>query len=304
LTSDFSVINDLPTNLTNATIGVEWEGKDPNSQPLFSNMHVDENFVDVFGVTMLKGRGFSKEFRADTTNLVLNEEAVKIMGMDINNAVGKSVTMWGNKGQVIGVVKNFNFKPVQKAIEPLILRLDTWGGQVVVRTKPQQAEATIKEMEKIFKELNPAYPFSYQFLDEDIDRLYKAEHTLSSLFSVFAGLAIFISCLGLYGLSAFLAERRTKEIGVRKVLGASDFHVVYLLSKTFTKPIIVAMIIAVPLAWFTMNNWLQGFAYHIDVDWTVFVIAFVASLLIAWLTVSYESIKAAVMNPAESLRNE
>jgi putative ABC transport system permease protein len=304
LTSEFSVINDLPTNLTNATIGVDWEGKDPNSQPLFTNMHVDENFVDVFGVTVLKGRGFSKEFRADTTNLVLNEEAVKTMGMDINTAVGKSVTMWGRKGQIVGVVKNFNFKPVQKAIEPLILRLDTWGGQVVVRTKPQQAEATIKEMEKIFKELNPAYPFSHHFLDEDIDRLYKAEHTLSSLFSVFAGLAIFISCLGLYGLSAFLAERRTKEIGVRKVLGASDFHVVYLLSKTFTKPIIVAMAIAVPTAWFTMNNWLQGFAYHIDVDWTVFVIAFVASLLIAWLTVSYESIKAAVMNPAESLRNE
>ncbi|MEO7991455.1 MAG: ABC transporter permease [Chryseolinea sp.] len=304
LTSEFAFVSDIPTNLTNATIGVEWEGKSPDAQPLFSNAAIDENFIDVFNLTILSGRGFSKEFRADTSNLILNERAVATMGMDVATAVGKSVTFWQKKGVIVGVVKDFNFKPIQKPIEPLILRLNTWGGVAVVRAKAGQTETAIKAMEKIVKELNPEYPFSYNFVDQEIDNQYKAEQRLGSLFTVFAGLAIFISCLGLYGLSAFLAERRTKEIGVRKVLGASDFHVVYLLSKTFTKPILIATLFAIPLAWFGMNQWLEGFAYHIDIHWSIFLFAFLASLFVAWLTVSYESIKAAVANPAESLRSE
>jgi ABC-type antimicrobial peptide transport system permease subunit len=304
LTSNFAFVSDIPTNISNATIGVEWPGKSPDAQPLFSNTAIDEHFIDVFHLTMLNGRGFSKEFRADTANLILNEKAVATMGMDVATAVGKSITFWDKKGIIVGVVKDFNFKPVQKPIEPLILRLNTWGGVAVVRAKAGQTEATIKVLEKIVKELNPEYPFSYNFVDQEIDNQYKAEQRLGSLFTVFAVLAIFISCLGLYGLSAFLAERRTKEIGVRKVLGASDFHVVYLLSKTFTKPILVATLFAIPLAWFGMSRWLEGFAYHVDIHWSIFVFAFLASLFIAWLTVSYESIKAAIANPAESLRSE
>ncbi len=303
-TSQFTFVSDLPTNVVNGTISVEWEGKDPDSQPLFSNFAIDENFVDVFQMTLLSGRSFSKDFKADTSNYVVNEKALKIMGMEPTTAVGKSLTMWGNKGVIIGVVKDFNFKPVQQPIEPLILRLNTFGGVAVVRTQPMQTEKAIAEFEQIYKSLNPEYPFSYNFIDKDLDNLYQAEERLGSLFTIFAILAVFISCLGLYGLSAFLAERRTKEIGVRKVMGASVFHVVYLLSKTFTQPILLAMIIAAPLSWYAMDRWLAGFAFHVDIHWSVFVLAFVVSLLIAWLTVSYESIKAAVANPAKSLRDE
>jgi len=304
LTSDFTFVSDIPTNVGNATIGVQWDGKDPDTQPLFSNIAIDEHFMEVFKVQLLQGRTFSKEFTADTVNLVVNEKALKTMGMDVNTAVGKNITLWDKKGVIIGVVKDFNFRPIQTPIEPLLLRLNTWGGNAVVRTRPGQMEATIAALEKIWQELNPQYPFAYHFVDEDLDNMYQSEQQLSNLFTVFAGLAIFISSLGLYGLSAFLAERRTKEIGVRKVLGASVFQVVFLLSRTYTKPVILAMLIAVPAAWFAMSRWLEGFAYHVSIDWTVYLIAFLVSLFIAWFTVSYESIKAALANPARSLRDE
>ena len=175
LTSDFTFVSDIPTNLTNGTIGVDWEGKSPDSQPLFSNAAIDENFIDVFHLTLLSGRGFSKEFKADTANLILNEKALVTMGMDVSTAVGKTVTFWEKKGMIVGIVKDFNFQPVQKPIEPLILRLNTWGGVAVVRAKVGQTEATIKVLEKIVKELNPEYPFSYNFVDQEIDNQYKAE---------------------------------------------------------------------------------------------------------------------------------
>jgi len=152
--------------------------------------------------------------------------------------------------------------------------------------------------------MNPSYPFEYHFLDQDIDNLYRAEQRLGSLFNVFAVLAVVISCLGLYGLSAYLAERRTRELGIRKVLGASGFQLVYLLSTTFTRPILIATAIAIPTAWYGMSQWLNGFAYHVSIDWTIFVIAFLSALFVAWLTVSFESIKAATANPVNSLRSE
>jgi putative ABC transport system permease protein len=304
LTSDFCFASNLPTNLTNGTVGVEWDGKDKDFQPLFVTIAIDENFIDVLNLELLTGRTFSKDFKADTASFLVNEKALQTMNMDVATAVGKSLSLWGTKGTIVGVVKDFNFKPVQKPIEPLILRLNTWGEIAVIRAKPGQVEATVKEMENIFKTLNPEYPFTYNFVDEDLDNLYKAESRLSSLFTIFAGLAIFISCLGLYGLSAFLAERRTKEIGVRKVLGASVSHLVYLLSKTFTVPVFVAMIVATPLSWYIMNQWLEGFAYHVEIRWTVFLMAFMVSLIIALITVSFESIKAAFANPAKSLRDE
>ena len=159
-------------------------------------------------------------------------------------------------------------------------------------------------MEDICKEMNPSYPFSFGFVDQDIANMYKAEQRLGNLFNIFAVLAIAISCLGLYGLSAYLAERRTRELGIRKVLGATGYQLVYLLSATFTRPILIATVIAVPLAWYGMSQWLSGFAYHVSIDWTIFVIAFLSALIIAWLTVSFESIKAARTNPVISLRSE
>lgn len=304
LTSNFAIISDLPTNLISGTVDIKWEGKDPRSQVVVPSMDVNEDFIDVFQMKVLSGRGFSTAFKADSNNFIANETAVRMMGMTVSNAVGKPLSFQGANGMIIGVVKDFNFKPIQQPIEPLILRLNRWGGTVVVRAKPGSTEATIKALERISQQLNPAYPFSYNFLDQELAQLYKGEQHLGSLFNLFAVLAIFISCMGLYGLSAFMAEQRTKEIGVRKVLGASVFNIVYLLSTGFTRLIVLATVIAIPLSWFAINSWLESFAYHVDVSWTIFLIGALAALVVAWLTVGYESIKAAVTNPVKSLKTE
>jgi putative ABC transport system permease protein len=304
LTKNYTIIDELPINLMSGTINVVWEGKDPHAQIVIPSMDVTESFITVFQMKILSGRDFSTSFKADTNNYIINEKAVQIMGMKMENAVGKPLSFGDVKGTIIGVVKNFNFKPIQQPIEPLVLRLNRYGGIVVVKTSPGNTEASIKAMEKISNQLNPAYPFSYNFLDQDLANLYRGEQQMGSIFNLFAVLAIFISSLGLYGLSAFLAQQRTKEIGVRKVLGASVFNVMYLLSSGFTRLILVAMVIAIPFSWWAINKWLQSFAYHIDVSWIIFAVASLSSLLIAWLTVSYESLKAAVTNPAKSLRTE
>lgn len=304
LTSDFAFSNGLPAGLQNGTVNIQWEGKPANDQTIFPNMDVSEDFFNVFQMKMASGRAFSTEFKGDTSNYILNEKAAKVMGMTASTAIGKPLTMWGTKGTIVGVVKDFNFKTIQNEIQPMVIRMARAGGLVIVRTKPGATEATIKTIEKISTSLNPAYPFSYGFVDQEIDKLYKGEQQMGSLFNVFAILAIFISCMGLYGLSAFMAEQRTKEIGVRKVLGASVGNVVYLLSLNFTRLILIATVIAIPLAWFAINSWLKGFAYRIPVNWTIFLLASLTALVIAWLTVGYESLKAAVANPVKSLRSE
>jgi putative ABC transport system permease protein len=304
LTSNFTVISDLPTNLISGTLSVDWVGKDPRSQVVIPSMDVSEDFIQVFKMKMLSGRGFSISFKADSNNFVVNERMLSIMGLKTATAVGKSLTFQGTKGNIIGVVQDFNFKPIQQSIEPLVLRLNKYGGIVIIRTVPKSTEATIEALAKISEQLNPAYPFKYDFLDQDLASMYKGEQQMGSIFNLFALLAIFISCLGLYGLSAFMAEQRTKEIGVRKVLGASVFNVVYLLSTGITRLILVAIAIAIPLSWYAVDSWLASFAYHISVGWVVFVAASLAALIIAWLTVSYESIKVAIVNPIKSLRTE
>jgi len=304
LTQNFAITSEVPTDITSGTVDVTWEGKDPKLQVVFPNLHVNEDFIDVFKMKMASGRSFSKDFKADTSNFMINEEAARIMGMKPDEAVGKSLTMWERKGTIIGVVKDFNYKPVQRPIEPLIMLLNRWGGNVVVRTAPGQTQATIKALENISTRLNPSFLFSYNFLDQDIDNMYKGEQQLGNLFNIFAVLAIFISCLGLYGLSAFMSEQRIKEIGVRKVLGASVFSIVQLLSSGITRLIAIAMIIAIPISWFAIDNWLKNFAYRIDISWIIFAASSLAALLVAWLTVSYESVKAAITNPIRSLRTE
>jgi len=303
-TSRWAIISDLPTNLESGTINIDWPGKPPKFQMVFPSMDVSENFFDVFQTKLLSGRFFSTAFKADTNNFVINEKAMQIMGMTSANAVGQQITFQDVKGSIVGVVKDFNFKPIQTAIEPLIIRLNRWGGTVVVRAKPGATEATISALGKISRDLNPAYPYSYGFLDQELANQYKGEQQMGSIFNLFAALAIFISCLGLYGLSAYMAEQRTKEIGVRKVLGASLFSILHLLSTDFTRLIIIATVIAIPLSWWAVNSWLQSFAYHIQVGWVIFVLAPLIALLIAWITVSFESIKAGVANPVNSLRAE
>jgi putative ABC transport system permease protein len=304
LTSDCAVTSDLPTSLGGWTLNVHWDGKDPHSQMMIPVMAVNEDFIHTFRVQLLAGRSFSSAFPTDSNNYMVNEKMLSLMGLNASTAVGHPLTVWDNKGTIIGVVKDFNFKPVQQAIEPLVLPFNKFGGFVVVRTSPGKTSATIQALAKISQELNPAYPFKFDFLDQDLANLYKGEQKMGNIFTVFAMLGIFISSLGLYGLSAFMAEQRTKEIGVRKVLGASVLNLVYLLSSGITRLILIAIVIAIPLSWYAVNSWLSGFAYHINVSWVVFFAASLAALGIAWLTVSYESIKAAIANPVKSLNTE
>jgi len=304
LTSQFAVTDQLPINIFSGTINVKWPGKDPKVQIVFPSLMISESFFDIFHMKMLGGRPFSKDFKSDTGNFILNETAARTMGMTAANAVGQQISFQDGKGTIIGVVQDFNFKPIQRTIEPLILQLNRYGGVIVVRAQPGNTEATIKALSKISTQFDPAYPAAYGFLDQDLASQYKGEQQMGSIFNLFALLAIFISCLGLYGLSAYMAEQRTKEIGVRKVLGASLFNIVRLLSVDFTRLIIVAMIVAIPVAWWAVNKWLESFAYHIHVGWGIFVLGPLAALFIAWVTVSYESVKAGVTNPVKSLRSE
>ena len=304
LTSQFAVTDQLPINIFSGTINVKWPGKDPKVQIVFPSLMISESFFDIFHMKMLGGRPFSKDFKSDTGNFILNETAARTMGMTAANAVGQQISFQDGKGTIIGVVQDFNFKPIQRTIEPLILQLNRYGGVIVVRAQPGNTEATIKALSKISTQFDPAYPAAYGFLDQDLASQYKGEQQMGSIFNLFALLAIFISCLGLYGLSAYMAEQRTKEIGVRKVLGASLFNIVRLLSVDFTRLIIVAMIVAIPVAWWAVNKWLESFAYHIHVGWGIFVLGPLAALFIAWITVSYESVKAGVTNPVKSLRSE
>jgi len=304
LTANFAFTNILPTNVMSGSVEVSWEGKDPNKQLIIPNIDVSDNFFNVFQMKMAAGRAFSLDFKADSSNYIINETFAKIMGYDATTAVGKPLTFWGRQGNIIGVVKDFNFKPIQQAIEPLVIRTNHYGGKLVVRTQPGTTEATILALEKINMTLDPKSPFSYGFLDQDLNNAYKGEQRMGSLFNLFALLAIFISCLGLYGLSAFMAEQRFKEIGVRKVLGASVTNVVYLLSKSFIRLVLIAIIIAVPVAWYGINNWLDNFAYRVNIGWLVFFVSSLITTSIALLTVSYESIKAARANPVDTLRSE
>lgn len=303
-TKDFTFMSGLPVNLVSGTISIDWAGKDPKNQIMFPQMAVDEGFVNTFKSKIIAGRGFSKDLKTDEKNYILNEKAIAVMGMKPEAAIGQWFSLWGNKGTIVGVVKDFNFKPVHQAVEPLILRYQKNSSFIIVRAKPGATEATIDAMKKICETHNPGYPFSYDFLDQDLAKSYRAEQQMGSIFNVFTVLAIFISCLGLFGLTNFIAEKRTKEIGIRKVIGASVASLVALLSKGLIVLVLVAILIATPLSWWAMHSWLNNFAYHVDIAWWIFAVAGFISVMIALVTVSFQAVKAALANPIKSLRSE
>lgn len=307
LTSDFTLISEIPTHLSSGALDLEWEGRDPNLQIVIPSMAVDEHFIDVFQIKMLNGRTLSRSHSTDQSNFVVNETAVQLMGMTVENAVGQAISFQGQKGNIVGVVKDFHFKPLQYSIEPLILFLNNFhagNGYAVVRAPAKQTESTIQALETIHTHLNPAFPLEYHFLDQDLDNQYEGERQVGQIFNLFALLAIFISCLGLYGLSAFMAEQRTREIGIRKVLGANTSGLVALLSRDFFKLIGIALFLAIPLGWYLMNTWLEGFAYRAEMSrWVLLWIA-LGVMSIAFLTVSHQVFKSAMADPVESLRTE
>ena len=293
-----------PTDLNNGTGGVEWDGKDPNSKPMFTNTSAGYDFVKTLKLQIVDGRDFSKDFATDSVGYLLNEEGLKKIGY--KDPVGKPLTMWGKKGKIIGIIKNFHFNSLHEPIKPLIIKFgeeEKWGS-VIVRTQAGKTKQAITGLEQLCRELNPKFPFTYQFADEEYQNLYKSEAIVHNLSNCFAGLAIFISCLGLLGLAMFTAEQRTKEFGIRKVLGARASTLFTLLSKDFLILVLVAFLLASPLAWWAMRGWLQNFAYHVELEWWIFLLAGAMALLIALLTVSLQAIKVAIANPVKSLRTE
>ena len=296
-----------PLQVGSSTSGVRWPGKDTTKLILFSSNPITFDYIKTMGIQLFAGRDFSPDFSLDTMNYLINEAAARKIGY--KDPVGKELTMWGDKGTIIGLMKDYHHNSLHVPIEPLILRLfkRSWGsywGNVMIRTQQGRTQQAIASMERVFKQFNPGYPFKYYFTDEEIAKNYKAEYTVSKLSKYFAFLAIFISCLGLFGLVMFTTEQRTKEIGIRKVLGASIPGIVQMLSKDFLVLVLIAAIIAFPVAWWAMHNWLLDFAYRVNIGWWVFVAAGVAAVIIALITISFQSIKAAIANPVKSLRSE
>jgi len=293
-----------PTVIDHSVSDINWPTKDPNLVVSFSDTRVGYDFVKTMKLRIKAGRDFSSDFKTDSVNFLVNETAAKKIGYQ--NAVDQPLS-WGNdKGKIIGVLEDFHFNSMRETIEPLVVRLDKkprWG-TILVRTNVDQTQKALASLEKVYKDLNPAFPFTYQFSDQEYTKLYQSEQIVSQLSRYFAFLAIFLSCLGLLGLAAFTAEQRTKEIGVRKVLGASVKSIVSLLSKDFLWLVIIAFVLASPVAWYTMSKWLQDFEYRTQISWWIFALAGSMALFIALLTVSYQAIKAAIANPVKSLHSE
>lgn len=293
-----------PTGFSNSSSNFSWDGKNPEDDFIIVYETVTHDYVTTIGGELLEGRDFSVEHPSDSANFIINESAAELMGFSAP-MVGQRIRAWGNDGQVIGVVKDFHFTSLKEPVEPLILTMNNpFVWTLYARVNSSEMTATIKEIEKVCKTYSPTAPFEYEFADAAYNKLYQNEAIVSRLSAIFAFLAVFISCLGLFGLATFTTERRTKEIGIRRVLGASVSGIVGLLSKDFLQPVMVALVLGSPFAWYFMKGWLSDFAYHVQLDWWVFALTGILALGIAFVTVSFQSVKAALANPVESLRSE
>lgn len=303
----FLVDEDDGVRETNAAdnSAIKWDGKEQGAKVGFKPTSVGFDFLELMDLGVVEGRGFSREFSTDSADaFMINEQAVKEMG--IKDPVGKWVSAWNKKGHIIGVLKNYNTNSLHERIRPIIIDVKEYEnfGVVLVRTEAGMAKEAIASLEEVYKKLNPDYPFSFKFVEDDYNRMYAAEKTMTKLSNVFATLAIMISCLGLLGLIMFSAEQRTKEIGIRKALGATVGSIVGLLSKDFVKIVVISFCVATPVSAWLMSRWLSGFAYKIDLSWWIFAIAGMAALAIALFTISFQAVQSARANPVDSLRSE
>ena len=283
---------------------------DNNSDQLVKTLRydVDYNYIQTLGMEMADGRNFSKSFGTDSLGIIINEETAKAFGWD-KNALGHNLTRPDNDGtkltfHVIGVVKNFHFKSFHEPISPLVMVLNNNNENIIVKANTRDIAGLLNTMKKDWNDLKGEVPFSSTFLDDRFNNSYASEQKIGLILSIFAGVTIFVACLGLLGLATFTAEQRTKEIGIRKVLGASVADITVLLTKEFVLLVVIALLIASPLAWIFMNKWLQDFAYRVSISGWVFVSAGLAAILIALSTVGFQAIKSAIANPVKSLRTE
>lgn len=285
-----------------STYNMSWEGKDSETALAMEIMRVDHGLIELLDFELVEGRSYDKDLSTDFGSIIFNEAAIKAMGLE--DPVGKSVELWGRKRQILGVVKDFNFRSFHEVIGPAFFILNPNDTLVIMAKLQAGSEAeTIRQLETLYAEVNPGFNFDYKFLSDDYAKQYAAEQRIATLSRAFAVVAILISCLGLFGLAAFTAERRLKEIGIRKILGSSNANIVRLLSGDFTKMVLIAICIALPVSYFVASDWLQGFAYSVTLQWWFFALAGSAALLIAWLTVGFQTIKAAAINPAQCLRD-
>ncbi len=282
---------------------VQWEGKNPDDIVEMECVRVNYDMIEMLDIDMVAGRTFSRDYSTDSTKIIFNEAAIETMG--IKDPVGKVINLWGVDRQIIGVAKDFHFQSFHEKVKPLFFILNpqqTWI--VMVKIAAGKEQEAMMNLEKLYGQYNPGFALDYRFLEEDYQAQYAAEQRVSVLSRYFAGIAILISCLGLFGLAAFTAERRLKEIGIRKILGSCDWNIVYLLSGDFTKMVLVAILIALPISYFIAQRWLEDFAFSIELQWWYFAGAGLLALLIAWFTVGLQTVKAARVNPVDCLRDE
>ncbi|GAB2972664.1 ABC transporter permease [Mucilaginibacter puniceus] len=298
-----SKMKESPTVITHSKGDIRWEGKDPGSNSSIADATVGYDFVKTLQLQLKEGRDFSTVY-ADSASFLINETAAEKMGY--KEPLGKAIWWGDKKGKIVGVLRDFHYKSMHQAIEPMVIRFadDQRWGNIIIRVEEGKTQSVIAGLQKLCKQLNPNFSFSYQFSDQEYTKLYKSEQLAGNLAKYFAFLAIFISCMGLLGLAMFVAEQRFKEIGIRKILGANVSSLFALLSSEFLWLIIIALVIATPIAWYAINNWLQGFAYHTPLQWWIFALSGGLIIFIAMATVSLQLIKAALTNPVKSLRSE
>jgi putative ABC transport system permease protein len=301
--SAFVPAGDSDNNMTGIYVGDQSE-----AVRRMNVYNVDDQYIPTMGMTLISGRNFSKDFGSDSLKAIINETAAKILGFK-DNAIGKTITRSiNNEGgrqtlTVIGVVKDFNYRSLHEAIDPLIMLNNPYGG-LLVRTKVSDMSGLVEHISDLWKNFNIGEPFTYSILDDSYNRTYLAEHKMGDILQIFALLTIFVACLGLLGLVTFTTEQKYKEIGIRKVLGSSVTQIVMMLSKDFIKLVLLSFVIAFPLGFYVMNQWLLDFAYRTEIHWWLFVLAGLITILIAFVTISFKSIRAAIANPIHSIKTE
>ncbi len=285
----------------NNTTDVNWPGKNPDDRVLFENISGDHQLIDALGMKIIEGRGFNPNLSTDSAKVIFNESAIKMMGL--TDPLGKKVKLWRNDYEIIGVVQDFHFQSLHHHVQPaLILLIPDHPWQIAIQVESQQLSQIITDLEQLYQKLNPEFIFDYQLLTDMIGEQYRAEEKVGTLSKYFAGFAIIISCLGLFGLATFTIERRIKEIGIRKVLGSSNRAIVFLFTSNFTKPVLWASAIGLVGSYLWFSQWLEGFAYRTELEIWLFVASGFLAICIAWLSVGWQAIRAAHTSPAKCLR--
>ncbi len=298
-----SAATEEPTSIGSSTGDPEWDGFTEDKRAIFKRLIADYNFIESMKIPLVAGRYPSKERIADSTAILINERAAQVMETD--NPIGARLSFWGEDFKVVGLVKDFHLNSLHQEIAPLVVvPSDEWFNYLFVRPTPGKTKEALAALQTTYQELSPENPFAYEFLDDSYAQMYQSEQTSGALADLFALIALFISALGLLGLATFSAEQRTKEIGIRKVLGASVTNLVSLLSKDFVRLVMIALLVAIPIAWYFIQQWLQNFAYHIDIQWTVFATTIGIALLVSCLTVGFQAFRAAIANPIDSIKSE